>query len=428
MANNFDSNITRKLARVFLDKFETNRVLSKNVDTQLLKMNGFNPSTGDTVDFKRPTDYISIRSSDGDISGTAPNSDIITGKASGIVQDYFTVDVDFSEADQAIKMDQLDQLLNPMATRIVTDMELDYADFMRKNTALLAGTYDNPAVTWDDIAEAGAVLQSHGVPMDDDWNYAVNSFTQRQLASTNRSLGAGGVAGSLVKTAVDKAMIAENFAGMRVLTATTLGSTTSDSEADRVGALSANPDVTYVTAKDTMTQVLVVDDFGADLEIRAGEVVQITGRNRLNLSTRKVILDENGNTLVWTATVTEDVTLSGTGTGSITVTGPAIFVSGGQYNTVDTAPVNGDIVTVLGAASNTVQPNLFWHKQAFSIGSVPMEKLFSTDTLATTEDGLQIRVSKFADGLANKQIVRFDFRPAYGVMNPFFAGQGFGTP
>ena len=428
MANNFDSNITRKLARVFLDKFETNRVLSKNVDTQLLKMNGFNPSTGDTVDFKRPTDYVSVRSSDGDISGTAPNSDIITGKASGIVQDYFTVDVDFSEADQAIKMDQLDQLLNPMATRIVTDMELDYANFMRKNTALLAGTYDNPAVTWDDIAEAGAVLQSHGVPMDDDWNYAVNSFTQRQLASTNRSLGAGGVAGSLVKTAVDKAMIAENFAGMRVLTATTLGSTTSDSEADRVGALSANPDVTYVTAKDTMTQVLAVDDFGADLEIRAGEVIQITGRNRLNLSTRKVILDENGNTLVWTATVTEDVTLSGTGTGNITVTGPAIFVTGGQYNTADTAPVNGDIVTILGAASNTVQPNLFWHKQAFSIGSVPMEKLFSTDTLATTEDGLQIRVSKFADGLANKQIVRFDFRPAYGVMNPFFAGQGFGTP
>ncbi len=55
MANNFDSNFTRKLARVFLKKFESERVLSKNVDTQLLQ-GRFAPDPGDTVDFKRPTD------------------------------------------------------------------------------------------------------------------------------------------------------------------------------------------------------------------------------------------------------------------------------------------------------------------------------------------------------------------------------------
>ncbi len=67
---------------------------------------------------------------------------------------------------------------------------------------------------------------------------------------------------------------------------------------------------------------------------------------------------------------------------------------------------------------------MFWHKNAFAIASVPIEKLYSTDTLGTTEDGLQLRVSKGASILANKQIVRFDLRPAYGVLNPFFAGQG----
>jgi len=68
MANNFDSNITRVLARVFLEKFESARILSKNVNTQLLQ-GKFNPSTGDTVDFKRPTDYISRRTPTGDLSG-----------------------------------------------------------------------------------------------------------------------------------------------------------------------------------------------------------------------------------------------------------------------------------------------------------------------------------------------------------------------
>jgi hypothetical protein len=85
------------------------------------------------------------------------------------------------------------------------------------------------------------------------------------------------------------------------------------------------------------------------------------------------------------------------------------------------------VITRLGAASDIIQPNLFWHKQAFSIGSVKIDKLYSTDTLATTEDGLQMRVSKYADGDANKQIVRFDLHPAYAVLNPFLAGQGFGS-
>ena len=430
MANDFDSNFTRKLARVFLEKFDSDRVLSKNVDTQLLA-GKFAPDTGDTVEFKRPTDYISSRTSDGDLT-SANTSDIITGKASGVVQDYFTVDVEYQEADEAIKMDQLDQLLAPMATRIKTDLELDFANFMLKNTALLAGTVGTAADTWDDIAEAGAIMQASGVPMDNMWMYAVNPFTQRKLASTNVSLGAGGAVGGRIRTSLDKAIINDNFAGMRVMTATTLGSYTTGSEADRAGTLSGTPTVTYVAAKDTMTQVLAVTAVGAgSTEIKAGETVLITAAsgaiNRLNLSTRQVILDETGTAIVWTGTVVADVTLSG-GAGNVTVTGPAIFEANGQYNTVSQSPLSGDVVTFLGAASTIIQPNMFWHKQAFSIGSVPIKKLHSTDTIATTEDGLQFRISKGVDFIKNKQLVRFDFRPAYGAMNPFFAGQGFGTP
>lgn len=431
MSNDFDSNFTRILARVFLEKFESERVHSKNVDTQLLA-GKFNPSTGDTVDFKRPTDYKSVRTANGDVSGET-KSDIITGKASGIVQDYFTAFVDYDEADEAIKMDQIDDLLKPLGTRIKTDLELDFTAFMMVNTALLAGTVGTAADTWDDIAEAGAVLQAHGVPGDSPWFYTVNPFTQRKLASTNRSLGAGGVAGSLVKTAVDKATIAQVFAGFdSVMTATTLASYTVGAEADRAGTLSATPTVTYLAAKDTMTQVLAVTAVGAgSTVIKAGETVTITAAsgaiNRLNLSTRTLVLDENSAAIVWTATVTEEVTLSG-GAGNVTVTGPAIFEADGAYNTVSQSPLSGDVVTFSGAANDVIQPNLFWHKQAYSIGSVPIKKLHSTDTLATTEDGLQFRVSKGTNFLENQNLVRFDFRPAYAVLNPFFAGQGFGAP
>lgn len=423
MANNFDSNITRKLAKVFLDKFDSQRVMSKNVNTQLLS-GQFNPSSGDTVDFKRPTDYLSTTTAAGDISGATASS-IITGKASGTVQNYRTVFVDFNEADEAIKMDQIDELLAPMANRMVTDLELDYASYMMKNSGLVAGTPGQGVATWDEVAEAGAVLQSTGVPMDEKWCYAVNPYTQRSLASNQRSLGAGGAAGSLVKNAVDKATIAENFAGMNVMTATTLPSFTTGAGADKVGAV-ASVDVTYVTAKDTMTQSIGVSGFTSGLVVKAGERVTVAATNMLNLSTRQPILDETGANVLWSGVVTADVTLTG-GSGTLVVSGPGIYEAAGAYNTTSRAIAAADVITITTAASTTFQPNLFWHKQAFGLGFVPIKKLYSTDTLATTKDGIQMRVSKYSGGDTNAQTVRFDIRPAYATLNPFFAGHGYGV-
>lgn len=426
MANTFDSNITQKLIRVFLEKFEMTRVLSKNVNTQLLE-GKFDPSSGDEVNFKRPTDYRSVRTSDGDLTSET-DSDIITGKAKGLVQDFFSVSVNFKQVDQALKMDQLDQLLAPMATRIVNDLEVDFAKFMMQNSGLRVGTPGTKITGWSDVALAGALMESAGVPKDGNWKYSVNPFTQVTLSEIQRTLGSGGVAGQLVSDAMRNATLVEDFAGMRVMSATSLGTYTGFDIADRAGTLTAAPNATYLAAKDTMTQTLAVTAFGANTVVTAGETLTIANVNRLNLATRQLMIDEDGDLVPWTGTVVSDVTLSGTGAGNIVVTGPAIFEATGQYNTVDAAPANGAVVTLSTAQDTTLQPNLFWHRQAFSIGSVPLDKLFATDTIGETEDGLQFRVTRFSDGVKNLQKVRFDFLPAYAALNPFFAGQGFGTP
>ena len=423
MANNFASNFNRKIMESFLDKFESERVLTKNVDTQLFA-GKFDPSTGENIDIKRPTDYVSVRTAKGDLTSETA-SDIITGKATATVQDYFTTFVEYDEADEALKMNQLDELLAPMATRMKTDFEVDFAGFMMKNAGQLAGTVGTAATTWDDIAEYGSILDASGVPMDSPWCVAVNPFTQRKLASDQRSMGAGGSAGSLISEAHRRAILSDDFAGLKVMSANTLNSYTTGAGADRVGAVTSL-DVTYLTAKDTMTQAITVSGFNANLEVKAGDKLEITGRNRLNLSTRKVILDENGAAIKFSGTVVADVTLSGTGTGVLVITGPGIFEAAGQYNTTDTAIAAADVITLLGAASTVLQPNLFWHKQAFTCASVPIKKLKATDTVATTEDGLQFRVTHDSDFTKNQNKVRIDFRPAYGVMNPFFAGHGWG--
>lgn len=426
-SNSLGNNVTRQLARVFLDSFEASRVLTKSVDTQLLQ-GRFNPASGTTVDFKRPHDFKSERTSTGDIS-SVDNNDIIAAKATGTVQDYFTVHLDYDEVDESLKLDQLDQILAPAAKRIVTDLEVDFGAYMYKNANLHYGVPGTAVDAWSDVAGANSLMDSIGVPNDGNRCYVMNPYTVANLADTQSGLASGD--NSLINSAWQNAQISKKFAGLKAMTSNALASLTSGTltaGANRAGTLSANPDVTYATNKDTMTQTLAVTGFGAGSDtIKAGEIVQITGRNRLSLSTRSAFTDGTGSQVLWSGIVTADVTLS-SGAGNIVVAGPAIYEANGQYNTVDSAPISGDVITIINPAASTVyQPNMFFHKQAFGIGSVPLKKLYSTDTIATTSDGMQIRVSKYSDGSANKQKVRFDLLPAYATFNPFFAGQGHGA-
>ena len=112
---------------------------------------------------------------------------------------------------------------------------------------------------------------------------------------------------------------------------------------------------------------------------------------------------------------------------TITVSGPAIKESTEQYDTIDVALADNDPVTFLHATSTLYQPNMFYHKNAFAIGSVPLPKLNAQDVLMKTKDGLQMRLSKGSSLRANKQIVRLDLLPAFGALNPFLAGQGYGS-
>ena len=417
MANNLSSNVTRKVARVFLDAFESNRVLTKTVDTQLLS-GKFTPASGSNVDFKRPHDYNSIRTAGGDISAST-KSDIISGKATGTVQNYFTVATSWGNVEEALELDQLEQILAPMARRIVTDLETDLGSYLIKNSNLHYGTVGTVVDAWSDVAGAAALMDSIGVPTDGDRFYVMNPFTTAGLASAQNGLNA---ADGLVRTAWEKAQISSNFAGLSALTSNGLADYTSGTATDRAGTLSGAPDVTYVTAKDTMTQVLPVTAFTASATVKAGEIIQVTGRNRLNLSSRGAILDGTASNILFAGTVTQDVTLDGSGAGNLTIAGAGINETNGQYNTTDTALQSGDVVTLLGAGSTLYQPNLFYHKQAFGLGTVKLPKLYSTDTIATTSDGMSIRVSKYSDGDANTQKIRFDLLPAYATFNPFFAG------
>ena len=421
MANNLSSNVTEDLARIFMDKFEASRVLTKGINNQLLTPR-LTPSTGGTVSFKRPHDYNTISTADGDISSST-KSDILAGKATGTVQNYLTVATEWGNLEQALDLDQLDEIIAPMATRMVTDLELNLGAYMTKNAALVSGTPGTVVDAWTDVADANALMHAVGVPADSEWCYVMSPFTATALASVQTNLSVT----PEVNDAWRKAQVTNNFAGMNVLQSNAIKTYTSGASADRAGTLSGTPTATYASVKDTMTQTLSVTAFTGSGTVKAGDVVQVTGRNRVSNATREVFLNRAGSSILWSGTVTADVILNGSGAGDLVVSGPAIFEANGQYNTVDSALASGDVITLLGGTAEVRSPSLFFHKDAFGIGTVKLPKLSATDTVATTEDGFSIRVTRYSDGDKNKQMVRFDMVPAFICFNPFFAGQGFGS-
>ena len=425
MANNLTSNITRKLMRTFLKHFESNRVVTKTVNTQLFS-GKFNPSSGTVVDIKRPHDYTTIRTSGGDISAETKD-DIIAGKASATVQNYFTAATEWGNVEEALELDQLDDIIAPMARRIVTDLEVDFAGYMLKNCGMVQGTPGEAVATWSEVANAGALMSSTGVPSDMPWYYLVSPFTQVALADVQKGLTS---ADNLVTTAWQKAQISRDFGGLQALTAQALGSYTTNAVADLAGALNGTPTQTYASVRDSMQQTLAVDGFTGTPTIVAGSVVEIPTRYIVNQSTRQPALDAAGNNIPWRGVVQADVTLAA-GAGNLVVSSPAIHETTGTrdaaYNTVVDALADNDVINIISPDSATYQPNLFYHPQAFAMASVKLPKLYSTDTEVTTEDGFSIRCSKYADGDANQQKVRFDLLPAYGTLNPFFAGHGYGV-
>jgi len=424
MANSLTSNITRKLMRIFLKHFESNRVVTKTVDTQLFE-GKFTPASGTTVDIKRPHDYRTIRTAGGDISSSVKD-DIISGKATATVQNYFTAATEWGNVEEALELDQLDQIIAPMARRIVTDLETDFAQFMLENSGLVHGTPGTAVTAWSDVAEAGALLSSIGVPGDMPWYYLINPFTQVVLADQQNSLTA---VDSLVRTAWENAQISRNFGGLRALTANALGSVTIAAIADPAGAVNGAPTATYVAAKDTMQQTIIVDGFGTfGGTLPAGSVVQIGAAEDtalLNQSTRNAALDGAGANIPWRGVTVSDAAFT-SGAATLVVSSPAIFEANVAYNTVNNVIEDDDVLDILTEGA-TFSPNLFYHPQAFSMASVKLPKLFSTDTTVTTEDGFSLRVSKYADGDANQQKVRFDLLPAFATLNPWFAGHGWKT-
>lgn len=433
MANNLSSNTSTLVMKAFARRLEANFVLTKAVN-QTIVDGKITPESGSTVYVKRPMQAKAIRTSGGDISASTFN-DIAVGRAAATVQNYVTVPFEFSNLEEATQLAQMEELIDPWAAEVATEVELSLGQFMIENSGLTYGTPGTVVDAWTDVAGAQALGDSIGWGSGDKF-YVMNSFTQVNLANVQSALKLD----PAVKSAWEDARVTSPLAGLTALKSNALKQYTAGAATpDRTGTLAATPNATWATHKDTMVQTLSLTGLQASTTnaVRAGDVLEFTGtganaRSFINAKTRQTVLGIDGNPVKWRCTVVTGGNTDGAGAVTVTVTNPAIYgASGGadqQFQTISAPLTSGDVFTILGSADTVYQPNLCFHRDAFAIATVKPPKLYNCETMyGTSPSGLTFRITKYSNGDTNKNRLRADLIPVFGVLNPLMSMKAFGV-
>lgn len=420
MSNNLDKNVSQVVLKKFVKGFESNRVLSKTVDRQLIK-GEIDMNTGDSVSLKRPHQFATIDTPDGNITGKQKNN-LISGTVQAKVDSYITVAVSWTQVEQALKLNQLEKILDPIASTMATTLETRLANYMIRNGALSLGTPGHAIGKWEDIARVGSLLTDLGVT---GTNYAaINPWAAQNLAGAQIAL----TNNNLTQTAWEKAQIPRNFGGVQAITSNGLVARTQGAFG---GALTVKttPVVDYESVKDSYQFSVVLTGAGAGIEgfLKAGDQLIFDGISWVNQQTKQPLVGTEGGEIDFTATVLKDANSDANGDVTATLSGvPIVDGDNPQYNTVNKAIASGDSVEVRGVAGQIVKPSLFYNSEFVGMGSVVLPKLHSIDSSVISYDGLSIRVHKYSDGDAAAQYMRFDLLPTFACFSPHKGGQLFG--
>lgn len=227
-------------------------------------------------------------------------------------------------------------------------------------------------------------------------DYWALTGSQTSLAASDR----------LVETAYERAILG-NVAGVELYKAQNVQAHTAGTRTNTTPLVDgAGQAVTYATARNTMTQSLVVKGAGNAVTIRDGDVFTIAGVFDVNPVTKATL----GHLKQFV--VRSNATSSAGGAVTLTIY-PAIITSG-PYQTVSAAPANEAAITWAGAASGITDQNMVYHRNAFALVTRPMIRPDGAAFSATeSADGMSVRIIKDYDMSNDVERIRLDI--LYGV-------------
>lgn len=368
---------------------------------------------GSTIQVRRPV-QATIR------SGAVANFQDVNETTVGLtVQPEFGVDWAFSDFDMTLSIDKFsDRYLQPYGKRLATELDSRIATAMYKKVANFVGTPGTSPATQLVALQAQAKLDDGACLRDDERYAALNPLSNASLVD---GLKATFQSASLVDKQYRSGLMGDAL-GLHMYMSQNVPT-------HQVGPLGGTPLVNganqglinagFTDNPYAATTSLITNGWTASaaLRLRAGDVITLAGVNNCN--------PETGADLGYLKqfVVTADTSSDGAGNATIVIS-PAI-IAGGAYKNCSARPGAGAAIVVqTGTANATYAQNLVWHKDAFTLATIPMDLPGGMDMASvSTVDNVSLRFVRGFDITNNRRLCRFDILAAYDALRPEFASR-----
>jgi hypothetical protein len=350
---------------------------------------------GDTISIRKPAQF-TVR--DGAV---ATSQDVVEGKTSMTVDKQRGVDFEFTSKDLTLSIGELsERVIRPAMITLANDVDREVLALGAK-VPNYVGTPGTAISAFAAMARVAERFDVTAVPQDgrkailspsDHWAVAgaqTALYMQQMASKAYRSGAIGEIAG--IETYKSNNLRTHTF-GPRGGTPLVNG---------------ASQNVAYTAVKDTAAvggiQSLITDGWtaAAAARVAAGDVFTIAGVYDVNPVT-KATLTHLKQFVVQSAG-------SSDGSGNLTLSICPAIITSGAFQTVSAVPADNAALTFVGTASAGVADNLAFHKNAFALAMVPMEKPEGAVRCARESyKGLNVRLIPFYDGVNDISKWRLD--------------------
>jgi hypothetical protein len=372
-------------------------------------VNGY--KVGSSVTVRRPTDF-TVR--DG---ATASAQDVVEGSTTVTVDKQKGIDFEFTSQDLTLKIEDLsERVIKPamiqLANQVDVDIMAEYA-----NIPSWVGTAGQTINSFADFAKGPERADELANPM----------AGRCGVLSPADHWGLVGSQTALYNDTISKPAYRKGSTGM-------IGNTdlymSQNVPTHTVGVATGTPlvngasqNTTYAATKDTGTQTLDTDGWTNSTTgiLKAGDVFTIANVYAVNPVTKATL------PFLRQFVVKADAN-SGASTGPATLTIAPAIITSGAFQTCSAAPADNAAITVVGTGGTGYRQNMVFHKNAFSLVSVPLiSPPGAVDVGRRSYKGLSVRVIPYYDGDSDTSKWRLDILYGTDTIDPRLAHRLSGT-
>lgn len=314
------------------------------------------------------------------------------------------VGINFTSAELSMQLDDFaDRVLKPRISQLASSIDADVANVF----ASVGNSVGTPGTT---PATALVMLQAQ-----QKMNEAAAPMSPRYLTvnpAANAAL-VNGLSGFFnpsdsISRQFKSGMMGENVLGYEEV------NMSQSIKAFQVGTRTATGGTTSAAVTTEGATTIAITGAGNGATVKAGDVFTVAGCFAVNPQTR----ESTGSLFQFVALA--DVTLNGSGAGTITVA--PIYSAAHPLATVLSLPATSSAVVFMGAASTTYPQNIAYHKDAFTLATADLILPQGVDMASrANHNGISMRIVRQYDINNDRMPCRVDVLYGYAAIRPQLA-------